>query len=80
MNKFKTVPKITFNESQYTKKFPSNFDENENRARRKGGEVNSRKEMESKISLYFQKKIKFLISKYKNIGGLQLFEMEKTKI
>ena len=36
MNKFKTVPKITFNESQYTKKFPSNFDENENRARKKG--------------------------------------------
>ena len=36
MNKFKTVPEITFNESQYTKKFPSNFDENENRARKKG--------------------------------------------
>ena len=30
-----------------------------------GGEVNSSKEMESKTSLYFQKKIKFLIAKYK---------------
>ena len=36
MNKFKTFPKITFNESQYAKKFPSNLDENENRARKKG--------------------------------------------
>ena len=44
------------------------------------GKVNSPKEMESKTSLFFQKKIKFLISKYKNIGGLQLFEMEKTQI
>ena len=45
----------------------------------RGGEVNSSKEMESKTS-YFQKKIKFLISKYKNVGGLQLFEMKKTQI
>ena len=30
-----------------------------------GGEVNSRQEMESKTSLYFQEKIKILISKYK---------------
>ena len=30
-----------------------------------GGKVNSRKEMESKTSLYLKKKIKFLISKYK---------------
>ena len=37
MNKFKTVPEITFNEYQYAKKFPSNLDENENRARRGGG-------------------------------------------
>ena len=60
MNKFKTVPEITFNESQYTKKFPSNLDENENRARRGGGgEVNSRKEMESKTSLYLKKKSNF---------------------
>ena len=48
---------------------------------KRGGEVNSSKEMESKASSYFQrKKIKFLISKYKNLGGLQLFEMEKTQI
>ena len=73
MNKFKTVPKITFNESQYTKKFPSNFDENENRARRKGGEVNSRKEMESKTSLYFQKKnqiFDFKVQKYRGFTAL----------
>ena len=37
MNKFKTVPEITFKEYQYAKKFPSNLDENENRARRGGG-------------------------------------------
>ena len=28
----------------------------------------------------FKTKIKFLISKYKNVGGLQLFEMKKTQI
>ena len=60
MNKFKTVPEITFNESQYTKKFPSNLDENENRARRGGGakSIHARKWRE-KLPCILKKKSNF---------------------
>ena len=44
-----------------------------------GGEVNSSKEMESKTSLYFQKKNQFFDCKVQKIGGLQLFEMKKAQ-
>ena len=65
MNKFKTVPEITFKEYQYAKKFPSNLDENENRARRGGAKSIQARKWRVKLPCIFKKKINFLIAKYK---------------